>query len=538
MANPDMSSPGAHGSPDHDTDEPRTTDEDLADVPPRRFPSVVARAVETDGWPAGADLIERHWDRLAMPAPGILLTAIRSLPGAAFVDRPSLLVGANYLQHLAAGGESSRFSSANVVHAAMSGGDIRLLDTLALLTSRAADARTSGDIEAARDAVLRARGLVDRASEAERMVVRTSLPHMRVQWARSLEEVDDSTAGFEYEEAYEMAILTKQLAIARRAAGQRAWMLASRGRLNAAELWLARAMDAPSASGRYDGIVYLTRALLLLDRDDPEAAAVQLARTEGLGEGEYWAASLWVRSMIARDASTSRIVEARLAHQVERHPGPSSEEGLNGRYIRSSRARLSALRGRPWSAATGSVGQDPSWTPRSSTDRVIDGAVAHGAGRHREAVELLRPATATEEPPRVQSPALLVIAAALLALGRPKDASIAFLQAHALIESERLHTAYECVRGDELSALASLTSVSLPDLRVIHSTHTAADSPLSRREHEILEQLASGTPMSEIATSLFVSPHTVKSTARRLYRKLGVDNRRAAVDAGRAAGLL
>ncbi|AZQ76952.1 hypothetical protein EJ997_05990 [Flaviflexus ciconiae] len=55
---------------------------------------------------------------------------------------------------------------------------------------------------------------------------------------------------------------------------------------------------------------------------------------------------------------------------------------------------------------------------------------------------------------------------------------------------------------------------------------------LSRRETEILQYLA--TPMSaeEIAESLFISPATVRSHQRSIYRKLGVKRRRDAVRVG------
>ena len=60
---------------------------------------------------------------------------------------------------------------------------------------------------------------------------------------------------------------------------------------------------------------------------------------------------------------------------------------------------------------------------------------------------------------------------------------------------------------------------------------------LSERERLVLERLASEHTITEIAASLFVSVHTVRSQTRSIYRKLGVTSRNAAVAVRhRAAG--
>jgi LuxR family maltose regulon positive regulatory protein len=90
-----------------------------------------------------------------------------------------------------------------------------------------------------------------------------------------------------------------------------------------------------------------------------------------------------------------------------------------------------------------------------------------------------------------------------------------------------------------------------PDVGVLAGRLAAVEELLARRaddglagsaptkaEQRVLELLAADLTMTEIARDLFVSIHTVKSHRRRLYRRLGVDNRADAIAAARRRGLL
>jgi two-component system, NarL family, nitrate/nitrite response regulator NarL len=68
-----------------------------------------------------------------------------------------------------------------------------------------------------------------------------------------------------------------------------------------------------------------------------------------------------------------------------------------------------------------------------------------------------------------------------------------------------------------------------------------ADSPapaLTDREMEVLRGFATGLSIPQLAAELYLAPSTVKTHTQRLYEKLGVSDRAAAVAAAMRLGLL
>ncbi|WP_370648161.1 response regulator transcription factor [Amycolatopsis sp. FU40] len=65
-----------------------------------------------------------------------------------------------------------------------------------------------------------------------------------------------------------------------------------------------------------------------------------------------------------------------------------------------------------------------------------------------------------------------------------------------------------------------------------------ANGGLSERELQVLQGMAGGKSNADIAAGLFLSPDTVKTHARRLFKKLGVGDRAEAVAIGYQQGIL
>jgi LuxR family maltose regulon positive regulatory protein len=68
-------------------------------------------------------------------------------------------------------------------------------------------------------------------------------------------------------------------------------------------------------------------------------------------------------------------------------------------------------------------------------------------------------------------------------------------------------------------------------------TPPAPVSPLTERELDILQRLGALSTNEEIAAELFLSPNTIKTHLKSLYRKLDVTRRSEAFRRGRALGL-
>jgi DNA-binding NarL/FixJ family response regulator len=63
-------------------------------------------------------------------------------------------------------------------------------------------------------------------------------------------------------------------------------------------------------------------------------------------------------------------------------------------------------------------------------------------------------------------------------------------------------------------------------------------TPLTKREIEVLRHLSTDRPISSIAATLHISINTMKTHLKNLYRKMGAENRIAAVEKAKANFLL
>ena len=90
--------------------------------------------------------------------------------------------------------------------------------------------------------------------------------------------------------------------------------------------------------------------------------------------------------------------------------------------------------------------------------------------------------------------------------------------------------------AEELAAtIALVLGASAP---AVHAAQLGDRPELSEREIQVLDGMSRGLSNSEIGRELYLSEDTVKTHARRLYRKLGAADRAQAVASGFRWGLL
>lgn len=148
-------------------------------------------------------------------------------------------------------------------------------------------------------------------------------------------------------------------------------------------------------------------------------------------------------------------------------------------------------------------------------------------------------------PPRILIEMLLVRACTLKHLERWEDAADSLHDAVVMAKTYGLIRPFLLVPRADLEAIGELVPrfgefFAQPALAGRASLF-GAPAPvveLSRGELRVLEAIAEGQPVVAVASRLFVSSNTVKTQLRAIYRKLGVHDRRQAVERARELRLL
>lgn len=300
----------------------------------------------------------------------------------------------------------------------------------------------------------------------------------------------------------------------------------------------------PGLVDGYSGALYqVAEAVAALEESDAARAQQHLdVLAPHLATIEHWPLIAQVQSMadLLRDGPETAL--ARFDAAVRTHGSRQPAHRASAAGLEATRAALLVAAGRPLAALEA--------LPRTPSDPARLVALARArlhAGRPEEALQALSAKeTAGPGGVRVDLDAALLAALALAASGRADEAGTDLARAGALVAVHHVRLPFALLSAHDRGTLRHLAErhdqQGLVDvLRDAADTTVAAPSPapaLTAREAVVLHALTRTGSATEIAEALVVSPNTVKSQLRSLYRKLGVTSRPEALDAARRLGLL
>lgn len=296
-------------------------------------------------------------------------------------------------------------------------------------------------------------------------------------------------------------------------------------------------------TGYPGSFLQLAHTVIALEDGELESAEAHLhALDEHRETIEHWAPLLHVDVLIQLRRHRPDIARERIRSVVSAQRARRAVSPFTSARLRHTSA-LAALAAGDLAAAERVLGR--SEDARTAVSRA---RIALAAGDAERALRLLNGAAAGQASARARAEHLALTAASVAVLGHDDAHTRTAIERTdaALAESEQM-LALALVPDAALAVLAaSIDRASHPDFaeRVERARQWAmiaapgAAPRLTAREHAVALELGRHDGVAQIAAALSVSPNTVKSQLRALYRKLGVSSRAEALRALAAWGLI
>ncbi|MCS5735950.1 helix-turn-helix domain-containing protein [Herbiconiux daphne] len=331
------------------------------------------------------------------------------------------------------------------------------------------------------------------------------------------------------------------------------------GDMPAARVAIERLESLPAPdgwrAGRAGALYRVTRALDALERFDPDGAQAQLDMVAlSTVPAEERGIVVGVRALVQLSAHRNRAGSIELRAELERPTGRRMPPSVRAWLVSLLALQLLGC-ARPAEAEAVLARHAEAAAPTTPHPKVpaptilARALLALLADDGAEALRVLDTCDlADSRTRRIDVAFSLVRAAALLRLGEGRGAAAATAEAVEQMRAGGLSAGILVIPDADRAALAEnarehaleQTAGLLDSLAVHASFLPAAMAPvrLTERETTVLQQLSETGSTAEIARSLFVSPNTVKTQLRSLYRKLGAGSRHEALAAATARGLL
>jgi LuxR family maltose regulon positive regulatory protein len=315
--------------------------------------------------------------------------------------------------------------------------------------------------------------------------------------------------------------------------------LALRGDIPEARALLSLADEIEWPGGWRDGYVgafgHIAEATIALETFDSDEALRQVAVMEPhLATIEHWPLFAQIQAMVFLITGRAAEGVAFLRSETTRRSG--SMNSHTQLWLDQSKALLLFAAGREGEAEA-LLRKHPKSVPTIAVNWARFALLANQPERAIRALDAISSTASIS--PRVQSEVLLVRASAAVRLGRHEYALSVLEEAAGLMLDRGLGFALLLLPRSDIDALAALAAAHGSACAVtLLAQVTGRPSvfgelrpaiELTERERVVLQQLVTTGNHAEIAAALFVSPNTVKSQLRGLYRKLGVASRSEAL---------
>ncbi|MBH0121148.1 helix-turn-helix transcriptional regulator [Rhodococcus sp. CX] len=499
-------------------------------------------AAESGNWALAAEIVRRSWVDMASNRFGELVRVMRALPDDVLVDNPELRAGRALVTSMIDDhpilGEQLVDDPATLTDPAR---HTEAVNHLYVATAQTIALRRGGRIAEAATRTLQFEPLVSSITARRPAAFGEQLPLLRMQWALTLQlagHLPEATTIFR--RAYQSGVSYELGFVAHQSAGGSALGWALAGDNTRVREWLDRARRYDNA-GSWSGTAKVSgRTAAVLQHLDvldlaPAKETLELLGRPNVRE-ELWAFVAYAHSQYALATHDAYSGLTWLHQAIAAHSDKHSAGAFSRVLLTAVEVDLQLALGNG-NLARATVDEEPSNHPFLV---VAAARVELLTGHPEVASKLLKRVSWTDcGYPRAHLEALLLEAAAQVDRDGHDDAVRAWNRACMLSVRLGNRRAFTTLPPRYVETLVAWSGTAVPGGPVESIfVDTIARVELSPREAGVLALLARGSTLGEIAKELFVSPNTVKTQLRSIYRKLGVHTRYEAVGRARELRLL
>lgn len=471
-------------------------------MPESRYLAALRSAAEAQEWDRTLELLEEHWPRLVHVRQAELSSILELIPESVLDERPRWIRARDFVR--------SRSTTTPPDDDDPHG--------IPALTTRIVGLRRAGRAAEALPLIAQCRNLENAtpSSEAETADERSEQLY---QWARALEDAGETGDALDLYEAAARATGSAPSAGRRRslAGGAAALLAALHGERARAQHSLDEFCGGAVEPLGGAASAALAQALLRFDVLDREGAGRLVAGIDPTTVGHRWAHYFHIRAIVEWE-QRPRVLTAELDTQLTSRPLSTLSE-IEAGSVRIARFLLYAGDARRAHAIDALGSSTSNRTIVDHLTTTLRAFVHTREGRAADARHLLAPLRARRLAPRAE----------LLTLVVAPERSPDDLDRIAVLAAEHglywLLTVLPEHDRDTVSELLAQHEPLIAPASALEPTPALSPPLLTPREREVAQRAALGESTADIASGLHVSPNTVKTQLRSVYRKLGVSTR-------------